>query len=116
MAARARRARDVLTHAGHPAQVFLRIIYEVRVHWDAIGVSRFHHGALRRSRAAGQIGEDLQMTRLIVGLAAALASGASGVADANEVLNQQSDWKLNLLLAAVVAALIGMASTMPGDW
>ena len=116
MAARARRARDVLTHTGHPAQVFLRIIYEVCVHWDAIGVSRFHHGALRRSRAAGQIGQDLQMTRLIVGLAAALASGASGAVGAERLLKHQSDWKLNLLFAALVAALIGMASIMPGDW
>ena len=56
------------------------------------------------------------MTRLIVGLAAALASGASGTADANGLLNQQSGWKLNLLLAAVVAALVGMASIMPGEW
>ncbi len=56
------------------------------------------------------------MTRLIVGLAAALASGASGAVGAERLLKHQSDWKLNLLLVALVAALIGMASIMPGDW
>lgn len=55
------------------------------------------------------------MIYLIVGLSAAFAPGVRSGADVNRLLNQPN-WKLTLLLAAVIAALIRMASIMPGAW
>jgi hypothetical protein len=55
----------------------------------------------------------LSMTKYLLGLAAALAPVAQDPAGDQSLSEHR---KLNLLLAAVCAALAGLALIMPGDW